>query len=72
MQPRFTYDSEVRVTRNAPQEMRPGKRAWVVAIKVGKNFPTYREFKSEVVYTVEFEDGSALDIEECFLEPLTN
>ena len=69
MDAQFTYGDIVRVSAGAPSTMRPGERAWVIAVLVGANVPTYREFLPEPVYSVEFEDGSAQDIEEALLEP---
>lgn len=72
MSGRFTYDSQVRVSVGAPAEMRPGEKAWVVAVLEAEKVPTYREFKPGVVYTIEFEDGSAIDVEEELLEFAVN
>jgi hypothetical protein len=68
MSNRFTYDSQVRVVKNAPSEMRPGQKAWVIAVLRDKSVPKYRRFNSDVVYTIEFEDGSSIDIEGDLLE----
>lgn len=72
MSTRFTYNNVVRVSESAPAEMRPGSKAWVVAVLEGKSVPTYRDFGPGAVYTIEFEDGSALDIEERLLEFAAN
>jgi hypothetical protein len=50
--------------------MRPGERASVIGVFVGAEVPTYREFLAGPVYSVEFADGSAQDIEEALLESL--
>ncbi len=67
----FTYDDIVRVKMSAPAPTRPGARCWVVGVfppeeRARVHFP---QFPPGVVYTVEFEDGVAIDIHEEQLEP---
>jgi hypothetical protein len=68
---KFTYDDIVTVRNGAPPNLRPGARAWVIAIfdrretRPGKHFDAFPE---GVVYTVEFEDGSTAEAHEDILE----
>lgn len=68
MTTRFTYDDQVRISANAPAELHPGELAWIVAVYQAGEGPTYRTFGVGPVYTVEFEGGTAIDVEEDFLE----
>ena len=69
---RFTYDDTVRVSYSAPPEMRPGSKAFVVGVFDADSAPKYRRFEEGVVYTIEFEDGAAIDVEERYLEAALN
>jgi hypothetical protein len=68
---KFTHGEVVRVMEGAPKEMRPGAQAWIVGvIEAGKRKGRYFEqFASGAVYTIEFEDGSSIDVDESDLEP---
>jgi hypothetical protein len=72
MSSQFTYDDTVIVSLVSPKEMRPGARASIVAVLKADKRPTYRSFRPGVVYTIEFEDGTTIDIEEEFLERAIN
>lgn len=66
----FTYNDIVRIKTDAPGQMRPGARAWVIGITAqherrGSHFV---QFPTGTVYLVEFENGDALDIHESMLE----
>ena len=66
--PKFTYDDIVKVIESAPPELRPGARAWVVGVfdtRPGKYFDI---FPDGVVYSIEFEDGAAIEVHESNLE----
>lgn len=66
----FNYDDVVRVVANAEQMYRPGAIAWVVAVFHQKpEGASFDGFPDGVVYSIEFEDGEAIDIPECMLEP---
>lgn len=69
--PRFTYDDIVRTVAGAPAELRPGARSNVIAVfetrPDGSHFAT---FPDGVIYSVEFEDGEAIDVHEDYLEPV--
>jgi hypothetical protein len=65
---KFTYDDVVKVREDAPKELRPGNTAWVVGVfetRPGKYFDIFPE---GVVYTIEFEDGNAIEIHESNLD----
>ena len=66
--PKFTYDDIVRVCANSSTKLASPKKAWVVSViekSLGSHFD---QFPPGVVYTVEFEDGSATDVHESDLE----
>ncbi len=68
--PQFAYDDRVRVRPAAQLMSRVGQQAWVVGIFAEPRPGTYFEkFPPGVVYTVEFEDGSSVEIHEADLEP---
>jgi hypothetical protein len=61
---KFTWGDSVRIAEAAPANVRPGSAAAVVG--VSEHHP------SEVVYTVEFEDGSDAEVHEDHLIPLND
>lgn len=67
----FTYDDFVLVRSDVPEAFRPGQHASVIAIfgpddRIRKA-PHFSQFPAGFVYTVEFEDGEAIDIHEAML-----
>ena len=68
MKPLFDYDDVVRVRSGAPADLRPGKKAWVVGVFATRPGPYFDRFPQGVVYTIEFEDGSSMEIHEADLE----
>lgn len=64
---RFDYDDQVEVRADAPQDCRPGETGSVIGVLTGTQIPTYRKFESDVVYAIEFADGTAVDIDGCFV-----
>jgi len=68
MTPKFTYNDIVVVEKFAPLEFRPGERGWIVAVHPDSSGMTYRLFKPGPVYMIEFEDGEAVQLEECYLK----
>jgi len=68
----FTYGDIVLVKSEAPAEMRPGQKAWVIGITTEheKSGSHFGQFPAGTVYLIEFEGGEALDIHESMLEPL--
>jgi hypothetical protein len=67
-QSKFDYDDVVRVRDDGPQEARPGAKAWIVGVEVARQGTYYTKFLPGVVYTIEFEDGAAVDVHESHLE----
>jgi hypothetical protein len=68
---KFNYDEIIRIKKAAPISLRPGQRAWVVGVFLPQDQggrPYYDQFPAGTVYTVEFENGDAIDIHEDFLE----
>ena len=67
----FTYDDIVRVRKGAPESLRPGARAWVIAVfdrredRPGKYFDM---FPDGTVYMIEYEDGVAVNVHESDLQ----
>lgn len=70
VKPKFDYNDIVRAVPGVSAELRPGKRAWIVAIhdetlsgnqRKGSYFD---KFPPGVVYTIEFEDGSSTEAHE--------
>jgi len=67
---KFNYDDIVRVRSDALQKFRPGARAWVVGVvmedkRIGSH---YEKFLPGTIYTIEFEDGDSIDVEETSIE----
>jgi hypothetical protein len=69
MKPKFSYDDVVRVRTSANTGLRPGAKAWVVGIFETRLGPYFDRFPEGIVYTIEFEDGSSIEIHEEDLEP---
>jgi hypothetical protein len=65
---KFTYDDIVMVLDSASPELRPGHKAWVVGVFEIHPGKWFDRFPEGVVYTIEFEDGSAIEIHESNLE----
>jgi hypothetical protein len=68
MKPKFNYDDVVLVRPTASPQLRPGANAWVVGVFETRPGPYFDKFPEGVVYTIEFEDGSSLEIHEQDLE----
>lgn len=67
--PRFTYDDIVRTVLDAPAELRPGAKSNVIAVFETRPEGSYfAAFAKGVIYSVEFEDGDAVDVHEDYLE----
>lgn len=64
---KFTYDDIVRVSLLAPSNMRPGKKAWIVGVFEEKMGPYFDQFPPGTIYSIEFEDGSSLEVHESML-----
>lgn len=67
---KFTYNDIVKVDDLAPQDLKPGYRAWIVGISVvtDRRGQFLEEFPHGVVYTIEYEDGTSTEIHECYLK----
>lgn len=65
---KFTYDDIVKVLVDAPPEQRPGERAWVVGVFEDRPGKYFDAFPPGVVYSIEFEDGSSIEVNESLLE----
>lgn len=64
----YQYDDIVRVSPDAPEQSRRGQIAWIIAVIEDRvRFP-FPNMPDGVIYTIEFEDGSAIDIGEQSLE----
>jgi len=68
----FTYDDFVKVRPDAPSAFRPGQQASIIAIFSSddpiRRTEYFRQFPAGIVYSVEFEDGEAMDIHEAMLQ----
>ena len=67
---KFNCDDIVRVRSDALQKFRPGAQAWVVGVvtedkRIGSH---YEKFLPGAIYTIEFEDGDSIDVEETSIE----
>ena len=69
---KFIYDDIMVIRKDASPDLRPGARAWVIAVfpdRKGRPGPAFDRFQDGVVYTVEYEeDAHAVDIHEDDLE----
>jgi hypothetical protein len=65
---KFTYNDIVRVKPDSERTLRRG-RAWIVGIFEDRPGPYFDRFPEGVVYTIEFEDGSSIEVHEANLEP---
>ncbi|MBB4768918.1 MULTISPECIES: hypothetical protein [Xanthomonas] len=69
--PKFNYDDRVRVISGAGASARQGANGWVVGVFESRPAGEYfQAFPEGVVYSIEFEDGQALEIHEVDLEAL--
>jgi hypothetical protein len=66
MKNKFTYSDIVNVRQDALEELRPGAKAWIVGVCLDKDrFGEYlKRFPHGVTYTIEYEDGSSVEIHE--------
>jgi hypothetical protein len=72
MKPKFNHGDPVQVRAEANGEFRPGAEAWIVGVFAARPGPYFDKFPEGVVYTIEFEDGSSLEIHEKDLEARTS
>lgn len=59
---RFDYDDVVRVREDASPELRPGAVAWIVGVFEDRPGPYFDKFPPDVVYSIEYEDGTSSEI----------
>ncbi|MGZ4954574.1 MAG: hypothetical protein ACXV8Q_05630 [Methylobacter sp.] len=69
MKPLFNYDDIVKVQVNAGPDQRPGAKAWIVGIFETRPGEYFNKFPEGIVYSIEFEDGSSIEIHETSLQP---
>ena len=67
MAPKFTYNDIVIADKNASKEFRPGEKAWVIGVFSDRAKDKFSWLPDGVIYTVEFEDGEAIDVNEDIL-----
>ncbi|MCR1768205.1 hypothetical protein [Burkholderia glumae] len=65
---KFDYADIVRVLGTASPDFRPGARAWIVGVFEDRPGKYFDRFPPGVVYTIEYEDGSSVEIHESLLE----
>jgi hypothetical protein len=67
---RFTYSDVVRVTLDAPESLRRGEIASVIAVfETRPEGSHFAPFPQGVVYSIEYADGEAVEIHDAHLEP---
>ena len=67
--PKFTYNDVVMARPTAGSHLRPGEKAWVIAVIDNRVHFPLKQFPLGVVYSIEFEDGEAVDVHEDDLVP---
>lgn len=68
---RYTYDDVVRIVSTADEKFRPGATAWIIGVFEQRPPGAYfDQFPPGAVYTIEYENGEAIDIHESYLEPV--
>lgn len=70
--PKFTYDDMVKTSDGVGPELRPGKKAWVIGVFETRPGKYFDKFPEGVVYSIEFEDGTSVDVHESELEKFGN
>jgi hypothetical protein len=68
--PNYDYIDTVCVVSSAPPHLRPGEPASVVGISLpaDRKGKFLEKFPDEVVYTIEFEGGDSIEVQESLLE----
>jgi hypothetical protein len=69
MKPLFDYDDIVKVRDNADLDQRPNAKAWIVGIFETRPGEYFNKFPEGIIYSIEFEDGSSIEIHEASLQP---
>ena len=66
---KFTYNDEVIICEGGDPSSRVGEKAWVVGIcEDARRGEYHKKFPPGTVYTIEFLDGSEVDVVEADLE----
>jgi len=67
---KFTFDDIVRVKDDAPNSLRRGQKAWVIMVFLphDRSGSYFEQFPPGILYSIEYEDGEAVDVHEDFLE----
>ncbi|MGN4074810.1 hypothetical protein [Burkholderia gladioli] len=65
---KFDYSNIVRAIASADPKYRPGARAWIVGVYENDSSPWLKRFPPGAVYSIEYEDGSSVEIHESLLE----
>ena len=66
---RFTYSDAVRVIADAPESLRPGEIASIIAVfETRPEGSHFVQFPQGVFYSIEYADGEAADIHDAHLE----
>ncbi|MBU9580589.1 hypothetical protein KTE26_19310 [Ralstonia mannitolilytica] len=65
---KFDYNDIVRAISSVASEYRPGALAWIVGVYENQTDAWLKRFPPGVVYIIEFEDGSSIEIHESLLE----
>lgn len=67
---KYDYDDRVRVRDDAPEARHRGKAAWIVGVvpEERRSGDFLRRFPRGYVYTIEFEDGSSIELPESALD----
>ena len=68
--PKIDYDDIVKIKADSKMKHSHCGRAWVVAILADRQQFPLSQLPPGTVYTIEFEDGSALDAHEDDLDPV--
>lgn len=70
MQSKFTYGDIVKIKLTSLKRSREGAQAWIVGVFDTEEMKGgyFDQFDQGIVYTIEFEDGSSIEIHEKELE----
>jgi len=72
---KFTWGDSIIITKSAPGQFHPGEMASVCGFSKIKSLETAEKLSSKVghwIYTVEFGDGSDVQVPEIYLESYPN
>ena len=67
---KFDYGDSVLIRNDAPDKYKPNNRASICGMRAAENEQTAKEFGIKLyhkIYTVEFGDGSSIEIPEIYL-----